>query len=51
VLYTSNGGWYPSAGVGVLALFNLVRFDVARGLRRGAWTFAFDLDRTLWPVL
>jgi len=51
VLYTSNGGWYPSAGLGVLALFNLVRFDVAHGLRRGAWTFAFDLDRSLWPVL
>jgi len=51
VLYTSRGGWYPSAGIGVLALFNLVRFDVARGLRGGAWTFAFDLDRSLWPVL
>jgi hypothetical protein len=51
VLYTSRGGWYPSAGIGVLALFNLVRFDVARGLRGGAWTFAFDLDRTLWPIL
>ena len=51
VLYTPSSGWYPSAGLGVLAIFNLVRFDVARGLRRGAWTFAFDLDRSLWPVL
>jgi len=51
LLYTSRDGYYPSAGMGVLALFNLVRFDVAHGLRRGAWTFAFDLDRTLWPVL
>jgi hypothetical protein len=51
VLYTTNGGYYPSAGLGVLALFNLVRFDVARGFRRGAWTFAFDLDHALWPVL
>jgi hypothetical protein len=51
VLYTARDGYYPSAGMGVLALFNLVRFDVARGLRRGAWTFAFDLDRALWPVL
>jgi hypothetical protein len=51
VVYTANGGYYPSAGVGLLALFDLVRFDVARGFRRGAWTFAFDLDHALWPVL
>jgi hypothetical protein len=51
VIYTADRGYYPSAGVGLLALFNLVRFDVARGFRRGAWTFAFDLDRALWPVL
>jgi len=51
VLYTSGSGWYPSVGLGVLSVFNLVRVDVARGLRRGVWTFGFDLDRGLWPVL
>jgi hypothetical protein len=51
VIYTGDGGFYPSAGLGLLAIFNLMRFDVAHGLRRGAWTFAFDLDRSLWPVL
>jgi len=51
VLYTSGSGWYPTVGIGVLSVFNLVRLDVARGLRRGSWTFGFDLDRSLWPVL
>ncbi|HEX6807943.1 MAG TPA: hypothetical protein VF118_08160, partial [Gemmatimonadaceae bacterium] len=46
-------GWYPSVGVGFMVLFDLVRFDVARGLRRGAgkWTFSFDLAPALWRVL
>ena len=46
-------GWYPSAGVGLLMLFDLARFDVARGLRRGAgrWTFSFDVAPALWRVL
>lgn len=46
-------GWYPSAGVGLLVLFDLARFDVARGLRRGAgrWTFSFDVAPALWRVL
>jgi hypothetical protein len=38
-------------GVGTLMLFDLVRFDVARGLRDGRWTFSVDLTRDLWPVL
>ena len=46
-------GWYPAVGVGFMVLFDLARFDVARGLRRGAgrWTFSFDLAPTLWRVL
>ena len=46
-------GWYPSIGAGLLVLFDLARFDVARGLRRGAgrWTFSFDVAPALWRVL
>ena len=45
------GGWFPSAGVGVITLFDLLRFDVARGLRRGRWTFGVDLGREFWRIL
>jgi hypothetical protein len=44
-------GWYPSLGVGAYVLFDLVRFDVARGLRDGRWTFSVDLTRELWGIL
>ena len=44
-------GVYPSAGVGLLTLFDLVRFDVARGLRSGRWTFSVDMTRDFWAVL
>lgn len=42
---------YPSVGVGLLVLFDLVRLDVARGLRGGRWTLGIDLTRDLWRVL
>jgi hypothetical protein len=61
MVYVTNGapfatparGWYPSVGVGFMLLFDLARFDVARGLRRGTgrWTFSFDLAPALWRVL
>jgi hypothetical protein len=44
-------GWYPAAGLGVQALFDLLRFDVARGLRDGRWTFSVDVARDFWSVL
>jgi hypothetical protein len=44
-------GVYSSAGVGVLTLFDVIRFDVARGLRRGRWIFSVDANRMFWPVL
>ncbi len=44
-------GWYPSAGVGAYVLFDLIRFDVARGLRDGRWSFSVDLTRELWGIL
>ena len=44
-------GWYPSLGIGALTLFEVLRFDVARGLRSGRWTFSVDVARDFWSVL
>jgi hypothetical protein len=44
-------GAYPSAGLGLLTFFDLLRFDVARGLRDGRWTFSVDVSRDLWGIL
>jgi len=46
----SNGG-YPFAGVGLLAVFDVLRFDVARGLRNGRWMFNVDVSRDFWNIL
>ena len=46
-----RNGWYPSAGIGTQLLFDLLRFDVARGLRDGRWTFSVDVARDFWSVL
>jgi len=48
---TPVAGVYPSVGVGALFFFDLVRVDVARGLRRGQWRFAIDIDRSFWGIL
>ncbi len=50
-LPTPVSGVYPSAGVGVLFFFDLLRADVARGLRRGQWRFSIDIDRSFWGIL
>jgi hypothetical protein len=42
---------YPSIGAGLLVFFDLVRFDVARGIRNGRWSFGVDLSRDLWRIL
>ncbi|MCX5766155.1 MAG: hypothetical protein NTZ43_02875 [Gemmatimonadetes bacterium] len=44
-------GWYGSVGVGVISLFDLLRLDVARGMRDGRWTFSVDMTRGYWRVL
>lgn len=46
-----RAGWYPALGVGLLSIFDLVRVDVARGLRDGRWTFGIDVARDFWPIL
>jgi hypothetical protein len=44
-------GWYPSVGLGALTVFDILRLDVARGLRNGRWTFSVDVGRDFWSVL
>ena len=44
-------GWYPLVGVGLLTVFDLLRFDVAKGLRDGRWSFSVDVIRDFWPIL
>ncbi|MCC7051762.1 MAG: hypothetical protein IT355_00755 [Gemmatimonadaceae bacterium] len=44
-------GWYPSVGLGGIGLFNLLRADVARGLRDGRWMFSLDVSRDFWRIL
>ncbi|MFI5232737.1 MAG: hypothetical protein ACHQSE_09515 [Gemmatimonadales bacterium] len=44
-------GWHEAGGVGVLTMWNTLRFDVARGVRDGRWTFAVDFTRDLWRIL
>jgi hypothetical protein len=46
-----GAGWYPSIGVGLLTVFNLLRFDVAKGLRDGRWAFSVDVIRDFWSIL
>ena len=46
-----RSGWYPSLGLGTMAFFDLIRVDVARGLRDGRWTFSLDLSREFWGIL
>ena len=44
-------GGYPSAGVALVPFFDLLRIEVARGLRGGRWTLNVDVAREFWGVL
>ena len=46
-----SSGWHESVGLGILTLFDAIRFDVARGLRNGRWAFAVDFTRDFWRIL
>jgi hypothetical protein len=48
---THPTGVYPSAGVAVQPFFDLLRLELARGLRQGGWTFNVDLSRDFWGLL
>jgi hypothetical protein len=45
------GGLRPAVGLGAIGLFNLLRVDVARGLRDGRWMFSVDVTRDFWRIL
>jgi hypothetical protein len=45
-----SAGWHESAGLGVLTFFDLLRFDVAHGVRGGRWTFSVDFTHDLWRI-
>lgn len=49
--WIDRAGWHPSVGIGALTIFDLLRFDVARGLRDGRWIFSVDVSRDLWSIL
>ncbi len=44
-------GAYPAAGIAFIGLFNLLRVDVARGMRDGRWLGTVDVTRDFWGVL
>jgi hypothetical protein len=44
-------GVYPSIGVALQPFFDLLRFEVAKGTRHGAWQFNVDFSRDFWGVL
>jgi hypothetical protein len=46
-----SAGWHDSVGLGIVSLFDALRFDVARGLRNGRWSFAMDFTRDFWRIL
>jgi hypothetical protein len=48
---TPVSGGYPALGVGLLTFFDLLRFDVSRGLRSGRWLFSVDVNPEFWSVL
>ncbi len=49
----ATGDWssFPSAGVGIIGFFDLLRIDVARTLRGGRWMVSVDAAREFWKVL
>jgi hypothetical protein len=48
---SAGSGWWPSAGLGWIGVFDLIRLDVARGLRDGRWRLTADISRDFWPIL
>ena len=44
-------GFFPSVGVAAQFVFDLIRVQLARGLRNGGWAFSIDVHRQFWGVL
>ena len=51
VLMTAPRRFNPAVGLAGIGLFDLLRIDVARGLRDGRWMFSTDLSRDFWRIL
>ncbi|MEP7002401.1 MAG: hypothetical protein ABI969_18065 [bacterium] len=50
-LATHAVGVYPSVGVAVQPLYDLLRIQLARGLRNGGWSLNVDVSRDFWGIL
>jgi hypothetical protein len=44
-------GWYQSAGVSLIAAFDLLRLDVSRAIPTGRWLFSVDVTRSFWSIM
>jgi hypothetical protein len=44
-------GGYPSIGIAVQPFFDLMRVQLARGLRQGGWSLNVDVTRDFWSIL
>ncbi|MDB4882573.1 MAG: hypothetical protein JWL95_1339, partial [Gemmatimonadetes bacterium] len=44
-------GGYPSVGIAVQPFFDLLRIQLARGLRNGRWSLNFDVAHEYWGIL
>jgi hypothetical protein len=44
-------GFHPSFGVSVIAVFDLLRFDVSRAPRPGRWAFSVDISQAFWSIM
>ena len=44
-------GAYPSAGLAVQPFFDMLRVQLARGLRGGHWSLDIDVSRDFWGIL
>lgn len=47
----SKGGAFPYVGLGALLFFDVVRVDLAHGIRDGRWRFGVDVVRDFWSIL
>ena len=48
---TSPGDLHPSVGLAIQPFFDLLRLQLARGMRQGGWSFNIDITREYWSVL
>ena len=49
--FSAKKGLHPGIGIAGIGLFNLLRVDVARGLRDKRWLLSIDISRDFWRIL